>query len=261
MTTAASNTLESLQSENKVLRGEIGYLKEQIEWFRRQYFGMRSEKVVADLNDAQLTFDNFDLSKEPEEKKDIPAHQRKAPKRKELDKVTLSPDLPVERQVLDIPEEEKICQETGKSLIKIGEEVTHKLAYKPGSYFIKQIVRPKYAVQQNSDAGIQVAPLPESLLTRCQADESLLADILTKKFVDHLPLYRINEMLLRDGIGISRQLMSQWVIRCGKALKPLYDEMKRQILQSENIFADETPVSMQDPGKGKVQQAYMWVIA
>ena len=54
-------------------------------------------------------------------------------------------DLPIERQFIDIPEEAKICPETGKPLVKIGEEVTSKLAHKPGSYFIKQIIRPKYA--------------------------------------------------------------------------------------------------------------------
>lgn len=114
MTTATSATLESLQSEIKTLRGEISYLKEQNEWFRRQCFGKRSEKIVADLNDAQLTFENFDLSKEePEEKKNTPAHQRKTSKRKEMDKITISPDLPVERHVLDIPEEDKVCKETG----------------------------------------------------------------------------------------------------------------------------------------------------
>ena len=97
-------------------------------------------------------------------------------------------DLPVEKQVLDIPEEEKICSETGQPLVKIGEEVTSKIAFKPGSYYIKQIIRPKYALPQNSEGGICTAALPDSLLTRCQADESFLADILTKKFSDHLPL-------------------------------------------------------------------------
>lgn len=261
MTTTTSEALEAAQSEITTLKGEINYLKEQLAWFLRHYYGKRSEKIVADLNDTQLTFEGFDLSTKPkEENKEIPAHLRKKPKAKELDKVILPSDIPVEKHVLDLPEEEKICKVTGQALVKIGEEITHKLAYKPGSYFIKQIIRPKYAVAKNADAGIQIVPLPDSLLIRCQADESLLADILTKKFVDHLPLYRITEMLSRDGIGISRQLLSQWVLRCGKALKPLYEEMKKQILQSENIFADETPINMQDPGKGKVQQAYMWVL-
>ena len=97
-------------------------------------------------------------------------------------------------------------------------------------------------------------------MTRCQADESLLADIITKKFADHLPLYRISEIFSRQGIGISRQLLCQWVLRTAKALEPIYNEMHRKILESGNVFVDESPVDMQEPGKGKVHQAYMWVM-
>ena len=89
---------------------------------------------------------------------------------------------------------------TGIPLVKIGEETTQKLAHKSGSYYIKQIVRFKYAAPKNPDAGVMTAPLPETLLPRCQADESLLADILVKKYADHLPLYRQSEMLARQEI-------------------------------------------------------------
>lgn len=138
--------------------------------------------------------------------------------------------------------------------------MTSKLAYKPGSYYINQIICPKYALPQNSEGGIRIASLPDSLLARCQAHESFLADILTKKFNDHLPLYRISEIISQNGIGISRQILSQWVIRCGLALKPLYQEMTRQILLSENVFIDESPTAMLDPGKGKTHTAFMWVL-
>lgn len=164
----------------------------------------------------------------------------------------------MESQVLDIPEEAKTCPETGKPLVKIGEEVTSKLAHKPGSYFIKQIIRPKYALP-NQD-GVCTASLPESLLDRCLADESLLADILVKKFGDHLPLYRQSEIMAREGNYISRQILSKWVLRAGLALKPLYNKLLASVLQSNHIFYDETPLSMLDPGKGKVHEAYMWVL-
>jgi transposase len=66
--------------------------------------------------------------------------------------------------------------------------------------------------------------------------------------------------MAREGINISRQTLCQWIIRAGKTLKPLYDEMLAQVLKSGNIFYDETPVDMLDPGKGKTHKAYMWVI-
>lgn len=176
--------------------------------------------------------------------------------------MTLPPEeLPVETRVLDISEEEKVCKVTGQLLVKIGEEVNHKLAYKSGNYFIKQIIRTKYALPQNSEGGIVTAFLPESLLTHCQADESFLADILTRKFNDHLPLYRISEILGQIGLRISRQTLSSWVLCCGQALKPLYEEMARQVLSSGNVFVDETPIAMLEPGKGKTHTAFMWVIA
>jgi len=104
-------------------------------------------------------------------------------------------------------------------------------------------------------------PLPESLLLRCVADESFLADLLVKKFGDHLPLYRQSEILSREGIMISRQILCQWVVRVGMALKPLHDVMALRILESGNVFVDETPVKMLSPGKGKTQTAYMWILA
>lgn len=145
-------------------------------------------------------------------------------------------------------------------MVKIGEDVCQKLAHKPGSYYIKEIVRPKYATSKDGEKTIVTADLPDSLLPRSKADESFLADILVKKFADHLPLYRQSEILAREGIKISRQLLAQWVVKCGFALKPLYDKMSQLVLESNNVFADEVPVDMLSPGKGSVQQTYMWVL-
>lgn len=256
-------TIESLQIENTTLRATINRLEEQLKWFERQIFGSRSERKVEPANEHQLEFEGFDklnkISSE-EEKQLIPAHERVKRKPNGKNKIVLPDHLLIERQIIDLLEEEKICSESGQPLVKIGEEVTSKLAHKPGSYYIKQIVRLKYAIQGKSDEGVKIANLPESLLVRCQADESLLADILVKKYADHLPLYRQSEILSRQGIGISRQIICQWVLRSGHALKPLYNEMLRKVLESNNVFVDETPIDMLDPGKGKTHQAYMWTI-
>jgi transposase len=239
---------------------ELASVKEQLKWFKKQLFGQKAEKFV-DKNHHQLYFEGFDqLAVAPQEKQAVSPHQRAKRQPNGQDKITFPADIPIECQVIDIPEEAKICPETGEPLIKIGEEVSSKLAYRPGSYFIKQIVRPKYALPQKSEGGILTAPLPDSLLNRCQADESLLADILVKKFGDHLPLYRQSEIMAREGIHISRQILSKWVLRTALALKPLYEVMKLKVLQSNNIFYDETPLDMLEPGKGKTHQAYMWVL-
>ena len=219
MKTAEKSTIESLQKENAEQRAEILYLREQIEWCKRQIFGKKSERVV-DANQEQLKFDGFETaSQQKAETQTIPAHERKKRTSTGEDAIKLPDDLPVETTVIDIPEEEKVCKETGVPLEKIGEEVSHKLAHRPGSYFLKRIVRPKYAHPKQEEKGVITAPMPDSLLPKCRADESLLADIITRKFVDHLPLYRIAEGFSRDQIFISRRLLSQWVVAAGISLK------------------------------------------
>jgi transposase len=254
--------VEALQIENTNLRKEIQYLREQLEWLKRQVFGQRSEKIIS-KNEEVLFFPGLDLPSKPTtpETETVPAHTRRKPNRNGKDAIDLPENLPVEKHVIDIPESEKVCKETGAPLVKIGEEVTQKIAHKPGSYYIKEIIRPKYAAPKNPDAGIITAELPETLLPRCQADESFLADICVKKFADHLPLYRQCEILSRENIYISRQILCQWVVRAGLALKPLQTEMLKSILETKNAFIDEVPIDMLAPGNGKVKKAFMWVLA
>ncbi len=252
--------IENLNQTITSLQGEVTRLNEQILWFQKQIFGPRSERFIP-LNSDENLLPGF-IFPEPviEEEPKKPSPQPRLRTKKNSNKLTFPDDLPIERTVLDLSEEEKICAVTGKALIKIGEDITQKLAHKPGSYYIKEIIRIKYASPNTDEGTIIAANLPETLLPRCKADESFLADILVKKFADHLPLYRQAEILSREGINISRQLLSQWVVKCGLALKPLFDEMSKLVLKSENVFIDEVPVDMLDPGKGSVQQAYMWVM-
>lgn len=275
MTAALNHSAQALQEELGELRlgiverdyklaecdREILSLQEQVEWFKRQLFGKKSERVVSNLNQDQLEFEGFNAPQQSSQEplKTVTYQRRAKPKRNGQDAIKLDPDMPVQTTVLDIPEEDKICKETGVPLVKIGEEVTHKLAHTPGSYYIKEIIRPKYANPRRPEAGIATALLPDSILTKCQADDSFLASIIVDKFVNHMPLYRIAEQMGREGVGISRKLLSQWVIRCGMALKPLYEVMVQEILLSGNAFIDEIPVKLQ--AKTKCDTAYVWILA
>ena len=106
MTAMQNSSPEQLQSkvleysnEIAALKNENTYLKEQLAWFQRQLFGKRSEKTVANLDEKQLVFEGFDRleSTSKEETQTVPAHTRRKPKRDGQDKITLPPDLPVER--------------------------------------------------------------------------------------------------------------------------------------------------------------------
>jgi transposase len=240
---------------------EITTLKEQLNWFLKQVFGKKSEKEVSSLGARQMEFEGFFVEEErdPSAKGSKPSpKKRRNPIRNGKDTITLPPDLPVKTIFIDVKEEEKICKETGLPLVRIGEEVTLKLAHTPGSYFIKEIIRPKYANPIKEEDGILCAEMPSTIFPKCRADDSLLADIIVRKFGDHLPLYRISEILGREGIKISRKLLSQWVMHCGSCLTPLYNEMLKRILLSGNIFVDESPINVQ--AKGHVIKGYMWVI-
>ena len=267
MTTAVNSDLEQLQNQlverdQKIvaLDQTIACLQEQLDWFKRQIFGKKSERIARDLDKAQMHFDGFDMPQTPDKgcTQTVPAHERRKPRRDGQDEITIPTDLPVKTIVLDIPDAEKMCKETGIPLVHIGNETTHKLAHEPGSYYIKEIIRPKYAHPQKPEDGVLTAELPDSLIPKCRADESLLAEVVVQKFADHTPLYRIAESMGRVSIQISRKLLSQWIIRCGMALKPLYEVMLELILKGENVFIDESPVKLQ--AKDKCETAYMWVV-
>jgi len=259
MNATETTEFNGLKEENKLLSEKVSSLEEQLNWFRRNLFGKRSEKIVSG-GDEQLFFEGFkDLEPSEPESQDVGAHKRKKRKLQGSDKLKFPEDLPIKKTFLDVSEDEKICPKTGKALVKIGEEITTKLAHKPASFFLRQMIRPKYALPDGE--GIVCAELPESLLPRCKADESLLAELLVNKFGDHLPLYRTEEIWRRQGIRVTRQLLSQWVLNSSMALEPLFNEMLKVILKSGTVFIDESPVSMLAPGKGKTHQAYMWVVA
>jgi len=262
MTASPTTNQQALEQQVFELKQEVQYLNEQLNWFKRQMFGKRSEKVLPAANEKQLTFEGFvelDPEQEPKVQQPVEAHTRKKAKRDGQHKVRVPENLPIERVVIDVPEEEKVCIETGKPLVRIGEEISRKLAFDPARYYIKEIVRPKYAMPGGE--GVICADYPSSLMPRCLADESLLAEILVRKFADHSPLYRTEETFARDGIIIPRQVLSNWVLQAGRALEPLADKMLEAILASRNVFIDETEVELLAPGKGKTQKGYLWALA
>jgi transposase len=243
------------------LQAQVTLLTEQLGWLKKQIFGVRSERIVADLGQQALPFAIAEVAAGPpvEVIEEVRYQRRKAVKNRGKDTISYPDDLPVERKILDVPEQEKVCSQTGEPLVCIGEEVTRKLARKAEQFFILELVRPKYASRKNPDQGVLTAALPDSIIDRCPADESLLASVLIAKFADHLPLYRQAQILRRSDIQISRQTLSKWVLSLGFGLAPLYEAMKNRVLQSGSVFVDESPIDLQTPGKGPCKKAYMWV--
>ena len=106
---------------------------------------------------------------------------------------------------------------------------------------------------------IQAAPMPAQMIDKGIPAPGLLAQVVVAKHDDHLPLYRQEEIYARSGVHIARSSMAQWIGICGVRLAPLADALKEFILGQDVIHADETPVALLAPGRGKTKKAYVWV--
>ncbi|MBK9151584.1 MAG: IS66 family transposase [Saprospiraceae bacterium] len=147
------------------------------------------------------------------------------------------------------------CQE---GEVEIGKEITRKLAIDIQKLYVKCIIRPKY--KNTSTGQIRVAELPSEAPPKCEADESLLAQVVVSKYVDHLPEYRQQQIYKRQGVVISPSTMNNWVHRIAELLRPVAECIKKQILQSGYIQMDESTIKVMFVKKGTTHQGYMWVI-
>ena len=147
----------------------------------------------------------------------------------------------------------------GCPMRRIGEDVTEKLDYTPGVFTVERHVRGKWAC---ADCRTLVqAPVPAAVIDKGIPTAGLLAQVLVAKHADHLPLYRQEAIFGRAGLAIPRSTLAAWVGQCGVRLQPLVDAMKTGLLACQVLHADETPVAMLSPGKGKTHRAYLWAYA
>ena len=145
----------------------------------------------------------------------------------------------------------------GQAFKRIGEEVSEQLDCVPAQFFVLRHIRGKYA--RACCQTIHAAPMPAQMNDKGIAASGLMAQVTVAKLDDHLPLYRQTEIYARSGVHIARSSMAQWIGVCGLRLAPLADALKEFILGHPVIHADETPVALLAPGKGKTKKAYVWV--
>ena len=148
------------------------------------------------------------------------------------------------------------CGDCGRALVKIGEDISEQLDVEPARFFVHRHIRPQYACRTCET--VTAAPVPAALIDGGLAAPSLHAWVLIQKYLDHLPLYRIEKISERHGVPIARSTLAQWVGQLGVSLQPLVDRLAEVLLQGQVLHADETPVQQLDPGKGKTKRAYMW---
>jgi transposase len=250
-----------LARQNEALARTAEQLRQQIALLQRRLYGPRSEKYHPD----QLHLDGVLKQGESESPAEVqPTVPVKATVRR-----TARPhgrlQIPdhIERidEVLDLPEAQKRDPQTGVELLKLREETSEKLAWKPGQWYVRRFIRPVYVHpdRQSEQAGLYVQPMPDSPVEKCKADTSVLALVAVKKFVDHLPLYRQREIFLREGIAVAPSTLNAWAIDPILACEPLYHAFRAEVLARPVIFTDDTPVDMLQEGLGRTKEARMWV--
>ena len=233
--------------ENKLLRRKVDFLVQRM-------FGRRSEKLSRDQMELLLgTLDSGLPEDEPEPPKPpSPPHPRPPRERKPR----LPSDLPTEDVVI---EPEAVKQDPG-AYQYIGEEVTEELDVVPTRYFRRRIIRRKYTSKVNRERPPVIAPLPPRVVPGGYASAGLLTDIILKKYVDHLPLFRQEQILrTRHGIDLSRKTMCDWVRVVADWLKPVYNHIRDDLRQGGYLQIDETPVRYCDEEGSGSRQGYLWV--
>lgn len=261
MNETTGNNVIICEKDEEILR-----LKNRIKWLERALFSSRSERIISTHPDQgefeDLLAELEGLSQELDNNEQIqeakPKTKKKRKKRRSLDEL-IPEDLPREEIIIDVPENERTCPVTGEPFKRMGEEITEKLAFKPGSYYAKRYIRPKYSHPTDSSYGVLCEPMIDCAIAGSSFDESFTAGVAVDKCAYHLPLYRQQEKMRAAGIDISRQTLSQHYIRGAQALEPLFDLMKQKILESGYIFTDDTPVQLQVKGKKKTVTGRMWV--
>ncbi|AWX99279.1 transposase [Marinomonas primoryensis] len=183
------------------------------------------------------------------------SYTRTKPKRKPLPK-----DLPRETVVVDVTESDKTCACCQTPLHRIGEDTSEKLEFLPAQLKVIETVRPKYACRQCEKSEvtttIKQASIPPSIIPKGIATPSLLSQVITGKFQYSLPLYRQEAMFKQYGIELSRQTMSDWMLKCSSALQPLYDRLHTILLEQSVIQADETTLNVIKEARSS---CYMWL--
>lgn len=241
---------------------EISQLREYIRLLKSQRFGARSERShVSQLglfNEAEAIADEDDAQTESDVSRiEVPAHTR----RKRGGRKPLPAFLPREEILHDLSEDEKVCgNDAEHPLVRIGEDRLEQLVFVPASAKVLVHIRPQYACPSCKDS-VKAAPPPASPIPKSFATPSLLAQIVTSKYVDALPLYRQAKIFQRMGVDLCRGTMASWVIRMGELVVPLLEIFLEKIRRGDYAQMDETPFQvLKEKGKLATTDSYLWAL-
>ncbi len=231
---------------------EIAHLKLLIAKFKRMQFGRKSEKLDHDILQLELRLEEL-LADEGVPQIGKPSVPVNRPSGK---RTPLPPHLPRDVQ-FHLPADAQACFRCGAAMKRLGEDVAEQLEYVPARFKVIRHIRPKYACSCCDH--IAQAAAPTRPIARGLVGPSLLAHILVAKYCDHLPLYRQSVMYAREGLTLERATMAEWVGAASSLLAPLVGAIGQHVMAASKLHADDTPVPVLSPGRGKTKTGRLWV--
>ena len=230
---------------------KITALTHELAYLKRIRYGKASEVLTGEqrsLFEEAVDIDLAAIEQELENQTSVKPASKRAGRK------ALPPELPrIEHRH---EPESCACGQCGANLVKIGEDVSEQLDVEPARFFVHRHIRPQYACRACDT--VTAAPVPPAVIDGGLAAPGLLAWVASSKYLDHLPLYRIEQIAARQGVPLARSTLAQWIGRIGVALQPLAGRLGELLRQRACLHADETPVRQLDPGSGKTRQAYLW---
>lgn len=148
------------------------------------------------------------------------------------------------------------CPDCGAQMRTLGQDVSEMLNYVPGTFTVIRHVRPKLACGRCSKV-VQL-PAPSRPIERGMPAPGLLAQVIVSKYADHCPLYRQAAIYQRSGVQLDRATLSSWIGAASDLLEPVVAALGRHVRSAEKIHADDTPVPVLDPGRGKTKTGRLW---
>ena len=258
---------EAHSNQAAALQVELLRVKLELERYKKWYYGPRADLLQSDKDLMQMLL-NFaeELDCKPVPAEDMAAAEpaeelRRVKRRKGRRNLANFENLPVSTHVYELSEAERACPCCGLTRKEIGADESWQVEYLPGHFERIHHVRKKYACTSCETNGenpsIQAAPKPETAIDKGLAGPGLLAYIVTSKYSDYLPLYRLEDIFARQGFEISRATQSVWCGDVADFVEPLYQLMAGRVRASHVVATDDTIMPMQS--KDKVANARMWV--
>lgn len=235
---------------------QVKQLQHQVALLQKMVFGPRNERfklTEVPANQLSLGVSSEPIAELKLEKTPVKGHDRSKVKleaKKHPGRNPLPSTLRREEIILEPSEDVSNC-------VRLEDEVTEVLEVKAAEFYVKRYIRRKYVRKEGE--GIAIAKLPSRAIEKGIPGASVLAMLIIGKFVDHLPIYRQIAIFKRAGIVLHYNTVLDWTNNGLDILDPIYDHLRRKILASLYLQADETGMKVLDSEKkGSTHQGYLW---